>query len=52
MNFTVTVQGTAYKDITAESVMAALTQVIADRDAGLIAGYNNAQPADIKITKV
>ena len=52
MNFAVTVQGTFYKNITASSVMAALTQVIVDRDAGLIAGYNGSQPADIKISKI
>ena len=51
MNFTVTVQGKPYSTITAVSVMAALQQVIADRDAGKIAGYDHTKPADIKITK-
>lgn len=51
MNFNVTVQGTPYKTIVAASVMAALQQVVADRDAGLISGYDRTKPDEIVITR-
>lgn len=51
MNYNATVQGTFYKMITAANTLAALKQLVADRDAGLITGYDSTKPANFSLSR-
>lgn len=52
MQYQITVQHKPYKTVESDSVMEVLQQVVAERDAGLIPGYDDNQPAYLSIVKL